>query len=98
MIWPYNAAVNLVFLDTQSWFGSLDKVKDGFTEVIEAAEYIVTHFRRHLEAKGGDMSSIYDEAEEAVQYARKFFSMADDYHKIWYKLYVVPHSSKWPNI
>ena len=88
----------LVFLDTQSWFGSLDKEKDGFTEVTEAVEYIITHFREPLEAKGGDMSSIHDEIEEAVQYARKFFSIADDYHKIWYKLHVVPDASKWPNV
>ena len=81
----------LVFLDTQSWFGSLDKERDGFTEVIE---YIISHFREPLEAKGGDMSSIHDEVEEAVQYARKFFSIADDYHKIWYKLHVVPDTSK----
>ena len=44
------------------------------------------------------MSSIHDEVEEAVQYARKFFSTADDYHKIWYKLHVVPDASKWPNV
>ena len=88
----------LVFLDTQNWFGSLDKERDGFTEVIEAVEYIISHFREPLEAKGGDMSSIHDEVEEAVQYARKFFSIADDYHKIWYKLHVVPDASKWPNV
>ena len=34
----------LVFLDTQSWFGSLDKEKDGFNEVIEAVEHIITHY------------------------------------------------------
>ena len=87
-----------MFLDTQSWFGSLDKEKDGFTEVIEAVEYIIARFREPLEAKGGDMSSILDEVEDAVQYARKFFSIADDYHKIWYKLHVVPDASKWPNV
>ena len=54
----------LVFLDTQSWFGSLDKEKDGFTEIIEAVEYIIACFREPLEAKGGDMSSIFDEVED----------------------------------
>ena len=44
------------------------------------------------------MSSIHDEVEEAVQYARKFFSIADDYHKIWYKLHVVPNATKRPNV
>ena len=88
----------LVFLDIQSWFGSLDKEKDGFNEVIEAVEHIIIHFREPLESKGGDMSSIHDEVEEAVQYARKFFSIADDYHKIWYKLHIVPDASKWPNV
>ena len=39
------------------------------------------------------MSSILDEVEEVIQYARKFFSIADDYHKIWYKLHVVPDAS-----
>ena len=40
----------LVFLDTKSWFGSLDKEEDGFTEVIEVVEYIIAHFREPLEA------------------------------------------------
>ena len=45
----------VLFLDTQSWFGSLDKEEDGkeedgFTEVIEAVEYITAHFREPLEA------------------------------------------------
>ena len=88
----------LVFLDTQSWFGSLDKDNDGFTAVIEAVEYIISHFREPLEAKGGNMSSIHDEVEEIVQYTRKFFSIADDYHKIWYKLHVMPDATKWPNV
>ena len=74
----------LVFLDTRSWFGSLDKDNDGFTAVIEAVEYIISHFREPLEAKDGDMSNIHDEVEEVVQYTRKIFSIADDYHKIWY--------------
>ena len=52
----------LVFLDTQSWFGCLDKEEGGFTEVIEAVEYIITHFREPLEAYGGDMSSILEDA------------------------------------
>ena len=39
-----------MFLDTKSWFGSLDKEEDGFTEVIEAVEYIIAHFREPLEA------------------------------------------------
>ena len=42
----------LVFLDTQSWFSSLDKEED----VIEAVEYIIACFREPLEAKGGNMS------------------------------------------
>ena len=44
------------------------------------------------------MSSIHDEVVEAVQYARKLFSIADDYHKTWYKLHVIPDTSKWPNV
>ena len=56
----------LVFLDIQSWFGSLDKEEDGFTEVVEAVEYIIARFREPLEAKGGDMSRILDEVKDAV--------------------------------
>ena len=84
----------LVFLDTQNQFDSLDKEKDGFTEFIEAMEYIIEHFRELLEAKVCDMSSILDEVKDAVQYARKFFSLADDYQKIWYNLHVVLDASK----
>ena len=85
-------------MDTQSWFGSLDKEKDGFTEGIDAVEYIIACFRESRKAKGGNMSSILNEVEDAVQYARKFFSIANDYHKIWYKLHVIPDASKWSNV
>ena len=74
------------------------KDKDDFTTVIEAVEYIISHFREPLEAKGGDMSSIHDEVEEVVQYTRKFFSIADDYNEIWYKFHVVLDATKWPNV
>ena len=40
-----------MFLDTQSWFGSLDKEKDGFTEVIEAVESIIACFRESWRLK-----------------------------------------------
>ena len=60
----------LVCLDIQSWFGSLDKEKESFNEVIEAVEYIIAHSREPLEAISGDMSSILDEVEDAVQYTR----------------------------
>ena len=83
-----------MLLDTQRWFSSLDKEENGFTEVIEAVEYIIACFREPLETKGGDMSSILDEVENTVQYAKKLFSIADDYHKIWYKLRVVLDASK----
>ena len=78
-----------MFLNPQGWFGSLDNEEDGLTEVIEVVKCIIARFRERLEAKGGDISSIFDEVEDAVQYARKFFSIANDSHKIWYKLHVV---------
>ena len=76
----------------------MDNEKDGFTEVIEDVEYIIACVRKPLKAKGGDMSNILDEVEDAAQYARKFFIRTDHYQKIWYKLHVVLDASKWPNL
>ena len=48
--------------------------------------------------QNGDLSNIYDEVEEVFQYARRYFSVNDEYHKVWYKLCVVLDATKWPNI
>ncbi len=47
----------LVFLDTQGWrLSSSDLEDDGdLDEISEAIEYITSHFREPLEAKGVDL-------------------------------------------
>ena len=93
----------LVFLDTQGWRLSRsapeDEEADDLAEIREAVEYITSHFREPLEAKGVDLANIQDEVEEIVLYARKYLSIASDgYQKIWYKLHTSPDAGKWCNV
>ena len=56
-------------------------------------------FRAPLEAKGADLTSILDEIEDAVDYARTYLRIGcDSYSKVWYQLHSSPDSAKWPNI
>ena len=66
------------------------------TEIQEAVEYLTSHFREPLEAKGVTLESIQDEVEEIVFYARKYLNIG--YQKIWYKLYTSPDVRKWSNL
>ncbi len=96
----------LVFLDTESWSlstrtgrsDSEDEAHD-LVEIREAVEYITSHFREPLEAKGVDLANIPDEAEELVPYTRKYLSIGrEGFQKVWYKLQTSPDSNKWPNV
>ena len=91
-----------VFLNTQSWqctaVGSDTEMGDN-AEIKIALEYISSHFREPLEAKGINLSGIQDEIEEIVQYARKYLNLVKEgYQKIWYKLHIAPDVGKWRNI
>lgn len=95
----------LVLLDTQSWQLSPssnseeEDLEDDLAEMREAVEYITSHFREPLEAKGVTMANMQDEIEEIVTYARKYLNIGrEGYHKVWYKLHTAPDASKWPNI
>ena len=73
----------LVFLEMQSWAkrshatvtgsDNEDEVDDdddcSLAEIKESVEYIATHFRLPLEAKGVSLATLQDEIEEAVEYA-----------------------------
>lgn len=89
----------LVFLDTQSWCKRADSEDDDLDEINAAVEYITSHFREPLEAAGTTLSSIRDEIEEVVDYARKYLNIGtESYQNIWYKLHVAPDVAKWPNV
>lgn len=101
----------LVFFETQNWQKSFRQSEDSsedhdgmldlddFAEVRAAVEYIISIFRIPLEAKGMCVASIQDKVEDVVSYARKYLPIgSENYHKIWYKLYTSPDSSRWPNI
>ena len=64
----------LVLLNTQSWccpprrqLDDMEEEDDNLAEVKEAVEYITSHFREPLEAKGVVLAGIQDEIEEIVQ-------------------------------
>ena len=63
----------LAFLDTQNWRIRGDGVDD-LADIRAAVEVITSHFRVPLEAKCVSLSTIQDEVEEAVHYARSFLS------------------------
>jgi hypothetical protein len=96
----------LVFADTQNWVcvnetsSQRDASEVGdFSKISEALEYIVSVFKLPLEAKGADLSSLQDETEEIVIYARKHLSIGtEDYRSVWYKLHTCPDHRNWPNI
>lgn len=99
----------LVFLETQSSFSASEGIgghhgatgmleSDDFVEVRTAVDLIVSSFRIPLEAKGMCTESIQNEVED-VSYARQYLPIgSENYHKMWYKLYTSPDSSRWPNI
>ena len=91
----------LLFLDTQSWQDSEGSSTDDdrLCEIKSALLSITDIFRAPLEAKGADLTSILDEIEDIVDYARTYLRIASDsYSKVWYQLYCSPDSTKWPNI
>ena len=91
----------LVFLDTQNWV-RLEPDSDnegGLSEIVSAVEHITNVFKVPLEGKGVDLSSLLDELEAIVIYARKNLSIrTEDYRSIWYKLHTCPDHSYWTNV
>ena len=91
----------LLFLDTQSWQGSEGSSNDDdrLSEIKLALVNITDVFRAPLEAKGADLTSIVDEIEDIVDYARTYLRIGcDSLKKVWYQLYSSPDSAKCPNI
>lgn len=91
----------LLFLDTQSWQDSEGSSADDdhLSEIKSALISITDVFRAPLEAKGADLTSILDEIEDIVDYARTYLRIgSDSYSKVWYQLYSSRDSTKWPNI
>lgn len=69
------------------------------SEVKESVDYLASHFRIPLEAKGVVIASLQDEVEDAVEYARRYLDICrTEYQKVWYKLHSCPDMGKWPNI
>ena len=69
------------------------------TEIKSAVAYIVGIFREPLEAKGADLCSINDELEEMFSFCTNYVDvLAEDYKKIWYKLFSAHDSQKWCNV
>lgn len=92
----------LVFLETQSWMKRNVSNSDSDPALVElkaAIELISSQFRDPLEATGVAVSSLQDEIEDAVDYARLYLSLeSTDYRKVWYNLHVCPAASSWPNL
>ena len=69
------------------------------TEIKAAVAYIVAIFREPLEAKGADLCSINDELEEMFSFCTTYVDvLAENYKKIWYKLFSAHDAHKWCNV
>ena len=95
----------LIFLDTQTWRCLVADATDSscsdksLTEVLMAVELIATMFREPLEAVGINLLVLQHKIAEVVEYARSYLSIeSEEYHKVWYKLYVCPDASRWRDI
>ena len=65
------------------------KVIKTLAELKAAIELISSQFRDPLEATGVNVSSLQDEIEDAVEYARQYLSLeSTHYRRVWYNLHV----------
>ena len=83
----------LVFLETQNWQEkeSGSNGEEHMADIRAAMQSLVSTFRIPLESRGVCLSTIQDDIEEAVEYARKYLPIGrDSYRKIWYKLHTCP--------
>ena len=61
--------------------------------------HISEHFQASLEVYEVDLSSILDETEDAVLYARHYLNIQkESYKRIWFLLHNVPDVTSWPNL
>ena len=96
----------LVLLDIQCWHPSpssehsdTDEEENDLAEIREADQYITSHFREPLEAKGATLANIQDEVEEIILYARKYLSIGrEGSQMVWYKLHIAPDGSMRPDV
>ena len=60
--------------------------------------HIICQFRAPLKAKSVDLSSIDDEVNDMLRYARSYLRLRrDSHHQVWYQLATVPKASNWKN-
>ena len=94
----------LVFLEIQSWMkrnvsGDEGDRDPALAELKAAIELILSQFRDPLEGTGVNVSSLQDEIEDAVGYARQYLSLeSTHYRRVWYNLHICPDASSWPNL
>ena len=93
----------LVFVETQSWIKKSaidDEYEDvSLLEIKLALEDIFRVFIDPLESENVSLSTLQDEIEDVVDYARRYLSLeSTKYRKIWYLLHVCPDAEKWPSI
>ena len=62
-----------------------EEEEDDLAEIREAAEYVTSHFKKALEAKGVTLASFQDEIKEIIPNARKYLNIGSEgYQKVWY--------------
>ena len=75
------------------------KFKWWSSEWSRGSSCITDFFRAPLEAKRVGITSILDEIQDIVDYARTYLQIGcDSYKKVWYQLCSSPDAVKWTNI
>ena len=91
----------LLFIDTQGWQVKSSSTNTGMSDsdgdeednldgIKSALESITSAFRAPLETKGVNLSSLHDEIEEVVDYARRYLSI-DRYATRQSGISYIPH-------
>lgn len=94
-----STAVNGECCDEDTAVKSKPEYNKRITEIKAAVVYIVGIFREPLEVRGADLCSINDELEEMISFCTNYVDvLAEDYKKIWYKLFTAHDSQKWCNV
>ena len=90
----------LLFLDTQSWQDSEGSSNnDDRLSEVKAALVSLISFVLLLKLKRVDLTSILDEIEDIVDYARTYLWIrGDSYKKVWYQFCLSPDTVKWTKL
>ena len=92
----------LVVIETQSWIKKSTTDADDECEdasMLEIKLALEDIFRVFTDPLQMSLSTLQDEIEDTVDYARRYLSIeSTNYRKVWYLLRICPDATKWPSV